>query len=55
MEAVTPLDEAPCGCRFGNVGDTFVFHPCSQSCDLLAYVIRESEAQGKPPVTLDLR
>lgn len=51
----TPLTEAPCGCRFGTVGDAFVFQPCSLTCDLLAYVKRETAAQGKTVTTLDLR
>lgn len=42
------MEQAPCGCRFGSQDGAFVFHACHESCDLVDYVKRQSEAAGRP-------
>ena len=54
-EPVTPMTEAPCGCKFGEVGDTFTFEPCSGRCELFRYFVKAAREQGKPLSVMDLR
>lgn len=46
---------APCGCRFGVEGETFIFEPHSGRCTLFRYYVRESTKQGKPIQVIDTR
>lgn len=49
------MEEAPCGCKFGPVGNVYVFEPCALDCDLYAWFQREAASQGKPVTTIDTR
>jgi len=47
--ASEPLFVAECGCRAYEVGDAFVFEPCTQArCEVREFVIAETKRQGKP-------
>lgn len=54
-DEVTPLDQAPCGCRFGQVDDAFIFEPCAMDCELLIYVQTQAAKANKPLRTIDMR
>lgn len=49
------MQKLPCGCQFDNVGDAFVFEPCSLDCEYYLYVIEEGKRQGKDMTHLDAR
>lgn len=54
-EPTTPFDVAPCGCRFGVVGDAFVIEPCDLDCEVYTYAVEEGRRQQKEPTFVDLR
>lgn len=47
---------AECGCRFATdaVTETFIFEPCSLTCELYVYAVAAAERQGKPMTHIDL-
>lgn len=51
------MDTLPCGCHLGTDEETkvFYFEPCSLSCPYYLYMLKESERQSKPVITLDAR
>lgn len=53
-DRVTPMQTLPCGCRMGTdeTSGAFIFEAHSKTCQWYAYVIAESERQGKPILTL---
>ena len=50
-----PLEELPCGCKMGSVGDAFVMQPCSTDCQYFRYAVAETKRQGKAVHTVDAR
>lgn len=36
---VKNAEQAPCGCKWGTLNGAFVFEPCSETCDVYAYVV----------------
>lgn len=41
-------DRLPCGCEMGQVGEAFVYRPCSLDCRYYRYAMAEAERQDKP-------
>ena len=55
-EPSTPMEQAPCGCRFAVVGDAFVLEACPLGlrCEVVRYAQAEAGRQAKPAQVVEL-